>query len=129
MNLCPNGFQHLAHLHQGAEVVADRNDSLRLLSVGVSEDDHHQAAGALYLETLSELSLCTSLAVAWTPRGEKASCHKWPSRLCTSSAFKKWLEDQRIFKIAQILKRDSILLDARPLAGVSLRRGLGGLSG
>ena len=111
----------LAQLHQGAEVVASQETSSYSVTwLETIEDDHVKAAGAFYLETLSEnYHFAPVLAVAWT-QGEKAYATSG------QAAFRKWLEDGDLPKISADLKRDSILLDHQglTLAGVTFDVGL-----
>ena len=116
----------LAQLHQGAEVVASQETARYPVTWLESiEDDHVKAAGAFYLETLSEnYHFAPVLAVAWT-QGEKTYATSGQVAFA-SSAFRKWLEDGSLPKISADLKRDSILLDHQglTLAGVTFDVGL-----
>ena len=116
----------LAQLHQGAEVVASQETTRYPVTWLESiEDDHVKAAGAFYLETLSEnYHFAPVLAVAWT-QGDQAYATSGQVAFA-SSAFRKWLEDGSLPKISADLKRDSILLDHQglTLAGVTFDVGL-----
>ena len=116
----------LAQLHQGTEVVASQETSSYPVTwLEAIEEDHVKAAGAFYLETLSEnYHFAPVLAVAWT-QGDQAYATSGQVAFA-SPAFRKWLEDGSVPKISADLKRDSILLDHQglTLAGVTFDVGL-----
>ena len=116
----------LAQLHQGTEVVASQGTSSYPVTwLEAIEEDHVKAAGAFYLETLSEnYHFAPVLAVAWT-QGDQAYATSGQVAFA-SPAFRKWLEDGSVPKISADLKRDSILLDHQglTLAGVTFDVGL-----
>ena len=123
---CQLGQRDLAQLHQGTEVVASQETSSYPVTwLETIEEDHVKAAGAFYLETLSEnYHFAPVLAVAWT-QGDQAYATSGQVAFA-SPTFRKWLEDGSVPKISADLKRDSILLDHQglTLAGVTFDVGL-----